>query len=75
MPIECEVCVTVNIETLGDTFPSLRNPMQLWLLRREEFSMRFIVERHHRFYGEPEDNIKIIPRVCCTFTVCNLIVA
>lgn len=40
MPIEYEVCVTVNVETLGDTFPSLRNPMQLWLLRREVFSMR-----------------------------------
>lgn len=41
MPIEYVVCVTVNIETLGDTFPSLRNPMQLWLLGREEFSMPF----------------------------------
>lgn len=40
MPIEYEVCVTVNVETLGDTFPSLRNPMQLWLPRREVFSMR-----------------------------------
>lgn len=35
MLIEYEVCVTVNIETLGDTFPSPRNPMQLWLLGRE----------------------------------------